>query len=451
MSRVPVQLLLLVLIFFYQPVFSQTYMATHYNVVEGTGNGVRFWSSDLYKIHMGLGPEYQYGPVTDFSIKSSMNVDPGRGWTWGIAGQTPIAAIGTNGHMQIAGNFVSGGNSADAGSRWLRVGESHYATYPLNMGTNMKSGFASIWDTDGVFFGMSDEGSNRKDAIIAWGDDGNDMLRFLFNNGELMRLSPAGALGLGTTNSPQVKFHVFEAGSSTVSWRGRIVASGANQAVVMGEYDGKALFGAHTPALNSWSDLHMQILGKLGIGTMSPTSKVEIIGAGGQTVDLKVNGRIQTGDGANGGGVNVTSSGSMFMGAQSATKVGLYNNDWRLIVDNAGKVGIGTISPDEKLTVKGKVHAEEVIIDLSVPAPDYVFEQDYTLTPLDEVQAYIAKNKHLPEVPSAKEIEKDGVRVGEMEMLLLKKVEELTLHLIKKDQELKNLEERLKILEQHKD
>jgi hypothetical protein len=116
-----------------------------------------------------------------------------------------------------------------------------------------------------------------------------------------------------------------------------------------------------------------------------------------------------------------------------------------------GQVGIGTTSPDQKLTVKGKIHAEEVIIDLSVPAPDYVFEQNYSLTPLDEVQAYIAQHKHLPEVPSAKEMEKDGLKVGEMEMILLKKIEELTLYIIdlkaEKDTEKMELLEKIERLE----
>ncbi len=101
---------------------------------------------------------------------------------------------------------------------------------------------------------------------------------------------------------------------------------------------------------------------------------------------------------------------------------------------NGGNVGIGTDSPDEKLTVKGTVHAEEVKVDLTVPGPDYVFEKDYPLPALEEVKAYIDEHEHLPEVPSAKEMEEEGVNVGEMEMVLLKKVEELTLYVIDLEQ-----------------
>lgn len=98
-----------------------------------------------------------------------------------------------------------------------------------------------------------------------------------------------------------------------------------------------------------------------------------------------------------------------------------------------GNVGIGTSNPDQKLTVKGKIHSEEVIVDLNVPGPDYVFEEDYDLTTLKDLEAYIKANKHLPEIPSAKEMEANGITLGEMNMLLLKKIEELTLYAIEQE------------------
>lgn len=99
-----------------------------------------------------------------------------------------------------------------------------------------------------------------------------------------------------------------------------------------------------------------------------------------------------------------------------------------------GNVGVGTQNPDAKLAVKGTVHAEEVKVDLSVPGPDYVFEEDYQLQSLEEIESYVKANKHLPDVPSASEMEAEGIKVGEMNMILLRKVEELTLHLIKQNQ-----------------
>jgi hypothetical protein len=95
-----------------------------------------------------------------------------------------------------------------------------------------------------------------------------------------------------------------------------------------------------------------------------------------------------------------------------------------------GKVGIGTLNPDEELTVKGKIHAEEVKVDLSVPGPDYVFKEGYDLKSLEEVQSYIKENGHLPNIPSANEMETNGIQLGEMNMKLLEKIEELTLYVI---------------------
>jgi hypothetical protein len=106
-----------------------------------------------------------------------------------------------------------------------------------------------------------------------------------------------------------------------------------------------------------------------------------------------------------------------------------------LLNDVGGNVGIGTASPDQKLTVKGTIHTQEVKVDMSVPGPDYVFEKDYDLLSLTELENYINQNKHLPEVPSAKEMEKDGLNLKEMNLILLKKVEELTLHLIEQKKE----------------
>lgn len=113
-----------------------------------------------------------------------------------------------------------------------------------------------------------------------------------------------------------------------------------------------------------------------------------------------------------------------------------------------GNVGIGTTTPDKKLTVKGVIHTNEVLVDLNHPieAPDYVFERGYKLLPLDKLSEYITVNKHLPEVPSADEMVEKGLNLKEMNLLLLKKVEELTLHLISQNEDIKSLNEEIRIL-----
>ncbi|MCE2896090.1 MAG: hypothetical protein LW721_16790 [Flammeovirgaceae bacterium] len=111
----------------------------------------------------------------------------------------------------------------------------------------------------------------------------------------------------------------------------------------------------------------------------------------------------------------------------------------------SGNVGIGTTNPGSfKLAVEGKIWAKEVQVALTNPGPDYVFEPTYNLKPLAEIETYIKENKHLPEVPSAKEMEANGVQLGEMNMLLLKKVEELTLYVIELKKEVAELKENQK-------
>ncbi|WP_418498953.1 hypothetical protein [Flagellimonas sp.] len=111
---------------------------------------------------------------------------------------------------------------------------------------------------------------------------------------------------------------------------------------------------------------------------------------------------------------------------------------------NNGHLGIGTTSPDSKLTVKGNIHAEEVKVDLSVPGPDYVFKEDYDLKSLEEVQSYIKEHGHLPNIASAQEMEKNGIQLGEMNMKLLEKIEELTLYILIQEKKLKKKDEELK-------
>jgi hypothetical protein len=125
----------------------------------------------------------------------------------------------------------------------------------------------------------------------------------------------------------------------------------------------------------------------------------------------------------------------------------------RMTILNNGKVGIGSLNPDSQLTVKGLIHAEEVKVDLNVPA-DYVFQKYYTgsstlkpeykMPTLEYIEEFTKENNHLPNIPSAKEIKENGMNVGEMTNLLLQKIEELTLYTIEQNKRIKELESKKK-------
>lgn len=92
-----------------------------------------------------------------------------------------------------------------------------------------------------------------------------------------------------------------------------------------------------------------------------------------------------------------------------------------------------------KLMVKGSVLCEKLVVSDDVPNSDHVFEEEYDLKSLNEVEAFITENKHLPEIPSAQEFKDNGYSVGEMDDLLLRKVEELTLYIIAQQKQIDEL------------
>ena len=108
------------------------------------------------------------------------------------------------------------------------------------------------------------------------------------------------------------------------------------------------------------------------------------------------------------------------------------------ILKNNGYIGIGTTTPNYLLDVKGTIRADEIIVNSG--SADFVFAEDYNLRSLSEVQQFIQEHKHLPEIQSAEQMEKNGVSVNELQIQLLQKIEELTLYILQQEERIKALE-----------
>jgi len=173
-------------------------------------------------------------------------------------------------------------------------------------------------------------------------------------------------------------------------------------------------------------------------------------------------------------GISSTGSNNVFIGSTAGY---LVKEDNILVIDNIGtskdqfiwgdfandllkfnaKVGIGGVTTfpttaggvdlsTYKLFIKGGILAHEVRVTTNWA--DYVFADNYVLPTLSEVECFIAENGHLPNVPSAKQVEAEGISVGEMAKIQQEKIEELTLYIIQQDKELKEQNKKIEKLEQ---
>ncbi|WP_422008181.1 hypothetical protein [Roseivirga pacifica] len=117
-----------------------------------------------------------------------------------------------------------------------------------------------------------------------------------------------------------------------------------------------------------------------------------------------------------------------------------------MIIDSNERVGIGLQNPSEKLEVngntliQGNLESQKVKVTAQPGSvPDYVFAEEYGLLTIDQLAEYVKANSHLPNIPSAKEIETNGQDVGELQLKLLEKIEELTLYVIEQNKEILSL------------
>jgi hypothetical protein len=331
----------------------QTVTNQYYNVTSGNGYGLRFWSSDNYKIHMGNSSYYKYGPVQDYSIKMTMNNDADRGWTWGVLNTAPIAALSTQGTFQLANDLKVLGNT-----------------------------------------------------------------------------------GIGTT-SPNSKLHV---NASSGQDGLRVQISGSSKFTVAS--NGGTTIGAfnNAPPANG-----LYVNGNVGIGNSTPTQKLDV---NGNIIIKGTQGFNANGEEA----ILYLGDGNNFIKSIHGKGVAIGTYCWSqgvdmntIYVNHCGQVGIGTSEPGGfKLAVDGYIGARGVKVTSSSPFPDYVFENDYTMLSILDLEKFVKEKKHLPNIPSANEIEKEeGIDIGEIQLKLLEKIEEQALYIISLQKQINELSEKV--------
>ena len=213
--------------------------------------------------------------------------------------------------------------------------------------------------------------------------------------------------------------------------------------------DGDAIYLGHYVNSNTYISSGG---GKVGIGTSSAREKLDVRGTV-RVIPSSNNYSLldRIGGKATIKAINSSSNGNMVIDPASdgdAILLGHYVNSNTYISTGGGQVGIGTTKVgSHKLAVEGSIGAREIKVESSGWS-DFVFDEEYELKSLDEIEKFIIANKHLPDIPSEAEVGKKGINLGEMDAKLLQKIEELTLYLLEMKKELSEVKEKNLALEE---
>lgn len=219
-------------------------------------------------------------------------------------------------------------------------------------------------------------------------------------NNEQMRITSAGRMGLGT-NDPSSKLHIYE------------VAQGGDAAITLQNR-------------STWDPN--------GTASLLFTHAVDNF-AGGKITSIREGDYVT-------GTANTANSSLAFHTSKNASNIE------HMRINSDGQVGIGTanVPIGYALAVAGKMISEEITVDLEGDWPDFVFEENYDLPSLQEVEIQINENGHLQNIPSAKTVKEHGIDLGAMDAKLLRKIEELMLYTIEQQKEIEVLKKELRDL-----
>ena len=262
---------------------------------------------------------------------------------------------------------------------------------------------------------------------------------FTGTTGDVMTINPSGNIGIGSSSNLAVKLTVNAHSYPTIRIRTDSVKS-TGQSILgtidFTDNDQPGYAEARVSAVRS----------AVGGSTNSkPSDLVFYLDSANTTLNerMRIDYRGDVGLGISSPKNRLDLAGGMVIGRDSAGIVTAPANG--LMVE--GNVGIGTSNVGSaQLAVNGKIEAREVSVTATSPFPDFVFSNQYKAMPLDKLEQSIREHRHLPGVPSANEVRERGLNVGDMEVKLLQKVEELTLYVIDLKKENDTLKGKMAVL-----
>lgn len=359
----------------------------------------------------------------------------------GIGTTSPIGKLTVfNNGSTPAGSWVSAGSPLFVGYGESTVGNGDYI---LSLASN-------TYNARGVFIGRRARGTLAAPSVVANNDFLTSFLASGYDGSAFQNPATIDFFVDGTPSAGNVPARISFVTGTSSSNRAERVKIGST---------GNITF-------NNGQVYIQQATGNVGIGTTTPQSKLHF--AGNLMTDwgvtfyhydpfftsdnqkkpwLRRNWNSAIGDylmlsstgnrSNNDQSAMILSQNGMFLGRGMDDGSGL-SQEW-IRVNTNGNVSIGTPNSDYKLNVNGTVRATELRVETGWA--DYVFDKGYKLRPLSEVAQYISQHNHLPGMASAKEIQKNGLAVGETQTKMMEKIEELTLYIIEQDKAIKDLKE----------
>jgi hypothetical protein len=331
--------------------------------------------------------------------------------------------------------------AVDDATRNIGIGTADF-TEKLNVNGSIGAYGAVVSKTSSTNgFQFYDRSANAYGGWIWYADAGKASLYRYGGLGNTVTIDALGKMGLGvSTPTSPLSF------PNTIGKKISLYP-GATGDVGMGVYGNELRFYSDNSSAditfgydnftNGFTErVRMKAGGNVGIGVAAPA------------VRLDVNGRLRLRkEGSFGSGLWIDGPSDLqqsFFGLEDDDNMGFYSNASGWVHHFNVKTGVVRIGTTQSATgymlnVGGKIIGEEVRVQLKTAWPDYVFADNYALRPLEEVEQFIKTNKHLPNIPSAAEVEKNGQMLGEVQSKLLEKVEELTLYVIELKKEIDQL------------